>query len=307
MITRENHELYALDYLEGRLDDETREAFEAVLRANPATRETLEGVSRARLVAPRVAFRGKEALKRFEDDRVDYLLVAAAEGVLTAGEQAAVEALPDREAFEAGVAAYARTRVKPDPLTRFPGKARARRGPWRRWWIAGAAAAAVLCWIARPEAGLPGGRVASPVPLAAGTRIVVAEKRAAAAPKASAARPVARPALPAPPRVALPPLIVAKRESRELATTGISPQAMPDRLPARPAPPRAIEAAGEPAWWLAFTPFPVESLVLPVESLLKDNLVVDLLHAGKELAGRIEEKYLSLMALPRKERAPVTY
>lgn len=63
-ITLENYEVYALDYLEGQLDESQRAAFEHFLLSNPNLSEQLEGIAELCLPADQTRFAQKYSLKK---------------------------------------------------------------------------------------------------------------------------------------------------------------------------------------------------------------------------------------------------
>jgi hypothetical protein len=256
MITRENHEQHALDYLDGTLDPATREAFEAFMRLHPEEREALEGLEEMHLRPRRVPFEGKERLKHLDEDRLDYLVIAAAEGVLTDEECAFVEDACDREAFAASMTAY--RRVSSDRSIRFPGKERLhRRAPVSFLWraLAGGIAAAVFLgvlflWPRERGEDAAMTMLAQPLQLAAGTSIVVVAKPAPASPKplTSPVSPTS-PTSPPPRRPAASPIAALHESALPLAVMSeASLPGSPDRLVARALP--SLPAPSQPPQWM---------------------------------------------------------
>jgi hypothetical protein len=270
MITRENHEQHAP-----------------------------EDPGAPRLHPRRIPFEGKERLKRLDEDRLDYLVIAAAEGVLTDEERAFVEAACEREAFAASVAAY--RRVSPDRSIRFPGKGRLhRRAPaslLRRALAGGIAAAVLACalllWPRERGEEAVAATLAKPLQLAAGTRIVVT-----ATPAPASLTPPPSPPLPRP----VPSPVAASREVAIplVVTPGTALPVLPDRLVARALPPRP---AARPARRLVITIRPLD--------LLWDNGVVSsvatLLDMGREIAEDAGNRFALSLEMIKNGVPLVTY
>ena len=68
MITRENYEIFVLDYLEGNLTAELSHAFQLFLDENPDIREEIESFEMIKLVASDDEFPNKDSLKRETGD-----------------------------------------------------------------------------------------------------------------------------------------------------------------------------------------------------------------------------------------------
>jgi hypothetical protein len=307
MITRENHEQHAQDYLDGTLDPAAREAFEAFLRQHPGERASLEGLEEIRLHPRPVPFEGKERLKRLDEDRRDYLVIAAAEDALTGEERAFVEDACDREAFAASVAAYRRARLSPDRSLRFPGKERLRRrAPLSllRRTLAGGVAAAVLLgglflWPRERGEEAAMTTLAKPLQLAAGARIVVAAKPAPAAPTLPMSP--TPPTSPPPSRPVVSPVAVSREPVVTLAVTReASLPDPPDRLVARALP---SLPAPQPARGLVITVHPFD--------LLRDNGVVSsvaaLLGMGREIAEDAGQRVVLSLEMIKNSIPYVTY
>ncbi|MDR1273464.1 MAG: hypothetical protein LBK12_02845 [Odoribacteraceae bacterium] len=313
MITRENHEQHAQDYLDGTLDPAVREAFEAFLRLHPGEREALEGLEEIRLHPRPLPFEGKERLKRLDEDRRDYLVIAAAEDALTGEERAFVEDACDREAFAASVAAYRRARLSPDRSLRFPGKGRLHRRAsfplrWRVALAGGVAAVALSCGLflwPRERAGGEATAVtlARTVRIAAGAPVMEAAKPAVAP---LVARPVVRPASapasapvsrPVQPRDFAPVAALRDPVASLVAPREASFPASPDRLVARALP--SLPASPR----LVITVHPFE--------LLRDNGVVSsvvaLLGMGREIAEDLSERVTLSLEMIKNGASPVTY
>jgi hypothetical protein len=291
MITEENHELYAQDYLDGQLDEATRAAFEACA----AAREAVEGLENAPRVAPGTeTFAGKERLHHPDESRLDYFAIAAAEGVLAEEERAVAEAAVGREAFARGVAEYARMRVVADRAIRFPGKGRLRRPAWGWRTAASGVAAALLLGVG--IGWLLDGEVATAhvVAIAPPERITVLSERAVPptgqimmAKRVAVPPPVVAPR-PAVPRVRLPEIEV--EPAAAMLTVASTPDAFPGQLPVRALPvPRSIRPARVPL-----------QIVLPRELLDRRSLLMPvamLVDAGREIAAEVKQRAIGAWSL----------
>lgn len=124
MITRENYEIYFMEYMDGNLSARERAEVEAFLLVHPDLRELLDGMDEVRLEVPAEVFGKKEEIKRTVRERErEYYAIAAAEGVITDEEQAWVDGNVDKDVFEREVETCAKIKVKPNPKCRFEGKA----------------------------------------------------------------------------------------------------------------------------------------------------------------------------------------
>ena len=124
MITRENYEIYFMEYMDGNLSARERAEVEAFLLVHPDLRELLDGMDEVRQEVPAEVFGKKEEIKRTVRERErEYYAIAAAEGVITDEEQAWVDGNVDKDVFERDVETCAKIKVKPDPACLFEGKA----------------------------------------------------------------------------------------------------------------------------------------------------------------------------------------
>lgn len=124
MITRENYEIYFMEYMDGNLSAREQAEVEAFLLVHPDLRELLDGMDEVRLEVPAEVFGKKEEIKRTVWEReIEYYAIAAAEGVITDEEQAWVDGNVNKDVFEREVETCAKIKVKPDPTCRFEGKA----------------------------------------------------------------------------------------------------------------------------------------------------------------------------------------
>ena len=123
MITRENYEIYFMEYMDGNLSAREQAEVEAFLLVHPDLRELLDGMDEVRLEVPAEVFGKKEEIKRTVWEReIEYYAIAAAEGVITDEEQAWVDGNVNKDVFEREVETCAKIKVKPDPTCRFEGK-----------------------------------------------------------------------------------------------------------------------------------------------------------------------------------------
>ena len=124
MITRENYEIYFMEYMDGNLSAREQAEVEAFLLVYTDLRELLDGMDEVRLEVPAEVFGKKEEIKRTVREReLEYYAIATAEGVITDEEQAWVDGNVDKDVFEREVETCAKIKVKPDPTCRFEGKA----------------------------------------------------------------------------------------------------------------------------------------------------------------------------------------
>ena len=123
MITKENYEIYFMDYMDGNLSARERAEVETFLLVHPDLRELLDGMNEVWLEVPVEVFDKKEEIKRTVREReIEYYAIATAEGVITGEEQTWVDGNVDKDVFEREVEMYAKVKVKPDPICRFEGK-----------------------------------------------------------------------------------------------------------------------------------------------------------------------------------------
>ena len=124
MITRENYEIYFIDYMDGNLSARERAEVEAFLLVHYDLRELLDGMDEVRLEVPAEVFGKKEEIKQTVWEReIEYYAFAAAEGVITSEERAWVDKNVGKDVFEQEVEICAKIKMKPDPACRFEGKA----------------------------------------------------------------------------------------------------------------------------------------------------------------------------------------
>lgn len=146
MITKDNYEIYFIDYLDGHLPESAKAEFKAFLLVNPDLAELLEDMECVRLTPPSVIFDKKESLKKdICQECPDYMAIAASEGVLTNAEEEVTEQYRNQDHIKELIATYDKIRMIPDPNIRFPHKSKLYKpDPLRRLYIRFSAAAAVI-------------------------------------------------------------------------------------------------------------------------------------------------------------------
>ncbi len=77
MITRDNYEIYFLDYLEGGLSTTLREELQLFLEENPDLKAEFEAFDVVKVPAESVAYTGKTDLKKFTEEELDEPKVVA--------------------------------------------------------------------------------------------------------------------------------------------------------------------------------------------------------------------------------------
>ena len=130
MITRDNYEIYFMDYLDGVLPDEYEAELRAFLLVHPDLRELLEGMNEVRLQPGEEVFKRKERLKQQVNGKeLAYYAIAEAEGVITDEERQWVEENVGKDEFERETKAFKAVRMKPESGCVFEGKDVLRRRP----------------------------------------------------------------------------------------------------------------------------------------------------------------------------------
>lgn len=145
MITRENYEIYVIDYLDGSLSPSLESEFKAFLLAHPELEEELEELKQVKLTPPPVTYPHKDLLKKTEEQECpDYYAIAMAENVLSAEEQRQVGPYRSDKKFQESVRMYKKLRLLPDTRIVYPSKSKLYRKNYRRLWLAPLTAAAGL-------------------------------------------------------------------------------------------------------------------------------------------------------------------
>ncbi len=120
-ISRENYEIFFIDYLDGTLSDQQINELEDFLLGNPDLREELEGMEKTMLVPCDLSFNDKDLLKKTdtesplsEENFNDYS-VAYIEGDLSLEESAAFESyLENHPQYKKDIELYKKTFLAPD-------------------------------------------------------------------------------------------------------------------------------------------------------------------------------------------------
>jgi hypothetical protein len=125
-ITRENYEIWFLDYMEGRLDKQGEEEVCRFLEQNQDLQEELESFSPVLVKDESIRYPGKEHLKKtpFDDaGHFENAALAELEGDLTSEEAESFRKWLDKNpAGKAFTAQLRQTRLQPDLTITFPGK-----------------------------------------------------------------------------------------------------------------------------------------------------------------------------------------
>jgi hypothetical protein len=148
-ITGNNYEIWFLDYLEGRLNQEEEEEVRQFLLQFPDLAEELENFAPALSADPGLFFPGKEQLKKEHFDDPAYFetsAIARMEEDLTATEKESLEEWLKRHPDHRQLAQqFENTRLKPDFTIGFPGKdGLKKKSTLKVVWIRMAAVAAVF-------------------------------------------------------------------------------------------------------------------------------------------------------------------
>lgn len=123
MITRENYEIYFIDYLDGKLSPSLRAELKAFLLVNPDLEELIEDLKDIRLEPPTKTYPHKNLLKKIpEQECPDYYAIAYAENVLTAQEKQVLGRQFRSEEFQALAEEYSRLKLIPDKTIRYEQK-----------------------------------------------------------------------------------------------------------------------------------------------------------------------------------------
>jgi hypothetical protein len=148
-ITRENYEIWFLDFMEGRLNRQETEEVRTFMSQHPDLADEMENIVPPLFSDPEMHFPGKEKLKKdqFEDPEIlEHSIIARMEGDLNEAENYSLDAWlthhPEKRQL---VKLYENTRLKPDLDLVFPDKAKLKKkSTLRVVWIRVASIAAVL-------------------------------------------------------------------------------------------------------------------------------------------------------------------
>lgn len=160
-ITRNNYEVFFLDYLEGNLDEELVNDFIRFLQENPDLRQELQLLEPLEIIREEVTFPGKSSLYRSElgqNETFDHQVIAWMEGDIPADEAAEFERWTEKHPeMKAELERYKKTFLEPDLSVTFEKKNNLYRSPEIRslfWWsvrIAAILLVAVMLWSIWPE------------------------------------------------------------------------------------------------------------------------------------------------------------
>jgi hypothetical protein len=148
-ITSDNYEIWFLDYSEGKLNSQEMEEVRLFLSEHPDLSVELEAWSPVTLADHTIFFPDKQSLKKEKYDHLPYLettAVAALEGDLDEPEnllfQKWLARNPEKQIL---IRSLSKTKLKPNPEVRFPGKGRLKKKErFLTGWIQFSSAAALL-------------------------------------------------------------------------------------------------------------------------------------------------------------------
>lgn len=151
-ITRDNYEIWFLDFLEGRLNRQETDEVRNFMSLHPDLADELENIIPPLFSDPGLLFPGKEKLKkdRFEDQEyLENSIIARMEGDLNETENKSLEVWlihhPEKRQY---VMQFENTRLKPDLNILFPGRERLKKkSTLIGVWIRVASIAAVLLMV----------------------------------------------------------------------------------------------------------------------------------------------------------------
>jgi len=165
-LTRDNYELWFLDYTEGKLSQTQIEELRHFLQSNEDLAEELEAIAPVLRADLQLTYPGKEKLKKslFEDQEyLETSIIASLEGDLTGAEQLLLEKwIAYHPAQNELVRSFGLVKLKPDQNIGFPLKAQLKRKSilrldWR--WMTSIAALLLLALIVLQ----PGNRKNEPI------------------------------------------------------------------------------------------------------------------------------------------------
>ena len=152
-ITRDNYEVFFLDYLEGNLEENHIDQFLDFLEQNPDLKEELQLFENISLPEEDLLFSDKESLYKksvYEKELLENKFVAYLENDLQARERELFESwLADNPEFQHEYQLFAKTRLAPDSNVVFPAKKLLYRKPAKVLvlnWVTRVAAVVVLLW-----------------------------------------------------------------------------------------------------------------------------------------------------------------
>lgn len=148
-ITRDNYEIYFLDYLESNLDKSLVDEFIEFLEQNPDLKEELQLFECVTIPNEETVFSGKEKLYKTDhesSDSIDHKTIAWLEGDLSPEEVTSFEEWMNAHPENRKTAdQYLSTKLVADPTVQYPDKTTLYRQPSiNAWYIRTARVAAVL-------------------------------------------------------------------------------------------------------------------------------------------------------------------
>lgn len=136
LITRDNYEVYFIDYIDGNLKPDEVEVLMLFLEQNPDLAAELDGLHDIVLETSQVQFEHKSTLKKnlFERNGIanefDYLCIAEMENDISVGEKKKLDSIiAENPSLESQKSVYAKAKLIPDETTVFTHKASLRRAP----------------------------------------------------------------------------------------------------------------------------------------------------------------------------------
>ncbi len=119
-ININNYEEFAIDYIEGNLDEATKMEFEYFLEQNPSIKHELEGISDVYVEPSNEVYSNKQNLKHSEIEGIsqfDYLCIAGIEGVISKQEKEELKFIFDQNNdFLKDYELYSKTKIKQDEV-----------------------------------------------------------------------------------------------------------------------------------------------------------------------------------------------
>lgn len=152
-ITRDNYEIFFLDYLDGNLEEQDMDQFLDFMEQNADLKEELRSLEQISLPEDMAVMPGKDKLYKIQEEEkpiADDKLVAYLEGDLEEGNRALFESyLATHPELRKEYTIFEKTRLKPDTSIRFAHKKKLYKKPASvivMNWVARAAAVIVLAW-----------------------------------------------------------------------------------------------------------------------------------------------------------------
>jgi len=134
MINKNNYEIYAIDYLEGKLPPELQKEFESFLAANPDIKEELQLMENIEIDKPEQTYDYKSSLKKsdYEQYGISYfeqLCIENIEGIIPEDRKRELaDAIENNNDMLAEYKLYAETKLVPDSSVKYPYKNKLKKG-----------------------------------------------------------------------------------------------------------------------------------------------------------------------------------